>query len=144
MLFRSGRVIGQLHRRHRATEFRQFLARIDAEVPPELDVHLILDNYGTRKAPAIHRWLARRPRFHLHFTPTSSSWINLVERWFAVLTDKQIRRGTHRSVRQLEKAIKDYLAVYNEDPKPFVWTKTADEILAKVGRFAQRISDSGH
>ncbi len=140
----TGRVIGQLHRRHRATEFRKFLGRIDAEVPAEMELHLILDNYGTRKTPAIHRWLARRPRFHLHFTPTSSSWINLVERWFAVLTDKQIRRGTHRSVRQLERAIKDYLAIYNEDPKPFVWTKTADEILAKVGRFAQRISDSGH
>jgi len=140
----SGRVIGQLHRRHRATEFRKFLGRIDAEVPADLEVHLILDNYGTHKTPAIHRWLARRPRFHLHFTPTSSSWINLVERWFAVLTDKQIRRGTHRSVRQLESAIKDYLAIYNESPKPFVWTKTADEILTNVARFAQRISDSGH
>jgi len=140
----SGRVIGQLHRRHRATEFRKFLGRIDAEVPADLEVHLILDNYGTHKTPAIHRWLARRPRFHLHFTPTSSSWINLVERWFAVLTDKQIRRGTHRSVRQLESAIKDYLAIYNESPKPFVWAKTADEILTNVARFAQRISDSGH
>ncbi len=140
----TGRVIGQLHRRHRAAEFRRFLDRVEAEVPEDLDVHLILDNYATHKTPAIHRWLARHPRYHLHFTPKGASWINLVERWFATLTQKQIRRGTHRSVHALERAIKDYLATYNESPKPFVWTKTADEILEKVARFAKRISDSGH
>jgi len=140
----TGRVIGQLHRRHRAAEFRKFLERIEGEVPRELDVHLILDNYGTHKTPAIHRWLLRHPRYHLHFTPKSASWINLVERWFAALTQKQLRRGTHRSVSALEHAIKDYLAIYNENPKPFVWTKTADDILERVARFAKRISDSGH
>jgi transposase len=107
-------------------------------------VHLILDNYGTHKTALIHRWLAKRPRFHLHFTPTSASWINLVERWFATLTEKQIRRGTHRSTRELESAIKHYLAINNAAPKPFIWTKTADEILASVARFCKRTSDSGH
>ena len=140
----AGKVIGQCHRRHRSVEFRKFLGRIDAEVPDDLDVHLILDNYGTHKTPSIHRWLARHPRFHLHFTPTGASWLNLVERWFAELTNKQIRRGSHRSTRQLETAIKEYLAVTNENPKPFKWTKTADEILASVARFCQRISNSGH
>ncbi len=140
----TGRVIGQLHRRHRAAEFRTFLDRIEAEVPQDLDVHLILDNYGTHKTAAIHRWLARHSRYHLHFTPKGASWINLVERWFATLTEKQIRRGSHRSVHALERAIKDYLAVYNENPRPFVWTKNADEILEKVARFAKRNSDSGH
>lgn len=140
----AGKVIGQCHRRHRSVEFRKFLDRIDAEVPADLDVHLILDNYGTHKTPSIHRWLARHPRFHLHFTPTGASWLNLVERWFAELTNKQIRRGSHRSTRQLEAAIKEYLAVTNEDPKPFKWTKTADEILASVARFCKRISNSGH
>ncbi len=140
----TGRVIGQLHRRHRAAEFRRFLDRVEAEVPEDLDVHLILDNYATHTTPAIHRWLARHPRYHLHFTPKGASWINLVERWFATLTQKQIRRGTHRSVHALERAIKDYLATYNESPKPFVWTKTADEIVERVARFAKRISDTGH
>ena len=141
---KSGKIIGQLHRRHRALEFRKFLDTIDAAVPAELAVHLILDNYGTHKTPRIHRWLARRPRFHLHFTPTSSSWLNLVERWFALLTDKQIKRGTHRSTRTLEAAILAYIALSNTAPKPFVWTKTADEILASVARFCHRISGSGH
>lgn len=140
----AGKVIGQCHRRHRSIEFRRFLDRIDTEVPNNLDVHLVLDNYGTHKTPSIHRWLARHPRFHLHFTPTGASWLNLVERWFAELTNKQIRRGSHRSTRQLEDAIKEYLAVTNEDPKPFKWTKTADDILASVARFCQRISNSGH
>jgi transposase len=140
----SGRVIGQLHRRHRSIEFRKFLETIDASVPSSLEVHLILDNYGTHKTPSIHRWLARHPRFHLHFTPTGASWLNLVERWFATLTEKQIRRGVHRSTRELEVAIRNYLAVHNEDPKPFVWTKTADQILESVARFCKRISDSGH
>ena len=141
---KSGTIIGQCHRRHRAIEFRKFLDRIDAEVPPVLDVHLILDNYGTHKAPLIRRWLARHPRFQLHFTPTGASWMNLVERWFATLTEKQLRRGAHRSTRELEAAITNYLALTNEQPQPFVWTKTADDILASVARFCHRISNSGH
>ena len=140
----SGKVIGELHRRHRSIEFRRFLDTIDQAVPEDLDVHLILDNYGTHKTEMIRRWLLRRPRFHVHFTPTSASWINLVERWFAALTEKQIRRGTHRSTRELEAAIRSYLAISNEQPRPFVWTKTADQILASLGRFVTRISDSGH
>ncbi len=115
-----------------------------AETPEQFDVHLVLDNYATHKTPSITRWLMRHPRFHVHFTPTGASWINLVERWFAELTTKQIRRGTHRSTPALEKAIREYLEVYNEDPKPFVWTKTADEILASVARFCRRISNSRH
>jgi transposase len=140
----TGEVLGQCRRRHRSSEFRKFLDAIDAAVPEDLECHLILDNYGTHKTALIQRWLAKRPRFHLHFTPTGASWLNLVERWFAALTEKQIRRGTHRSTRQLETAIYDYLRVYNEDPKPFVWTKTADEILASLARFCQRTCDSGH
>jgi len=141
---RTGKVIGVCHRRHRSVEFRKFLDRIDAAVPSRLDAHLILDNYGTHKTPTIHRWLSRHPRFHLHFTPTGASWINLVERWFATLTEKQIRRGVHRSTAELENAIHRYLEVTNRDAKPFVWTKSADEILENVARFCQRISDSGH
>jgi transposase len=141
---KSGKIIGQLHRRHRAREFRQFLDTIDAAVPAELDLHLILDNYGTHKTPMIHRWLARHPRFHLHFTPTSSSWLNLVERWFAQLTEKQIKRGAHRSTEALESAITSYITLTNAAPEPFVWTKTADEILASIARFCHRISGSGH
>lgn len=141
---KTGKVIGECHRRHRSAEFRKFLDTIDQSVPPRLDVHLILDNYGTHKTAMIRNWLAKRPRFHVHFTPTSASWINLVERWFAALTDKQIRRGTHRSVRELETAIKRYLAVTNESPRPFVWSKTADEILASIARFCQRTSETRH
>ena len=141
---KSGIVIGQCHRRHRALEFRKLLRRIDAAAPAALDLHLILDNYGTHKTPLIRRWLVRHPRFHLHFTPTSPSWINLVERWFAMLTEKQIRRGVHRSTRELETAVLHYINTHNRQPKPFVWTKTADEILASVSRFCQRISNSGH
>lgn len=140
----TGRVIGQFHRRHRSAEFLKFLDRIDSQVPAELDIHLILDNYGTHKTARIRRWLAKRSRFHVHFTPTSASWINLVERWFATLTQKQIRRGSHRSIHELETAIRNYLDIYNQDPKPFVWTKTADEILESVARFCRRISNSGH
>lgn len=140
----TGTVIGELHRRHRSVEFRKFLDTIDAAVASDLDVHLILDNYGTHKTAAIHRWLAKRPRFHVHFTPTSASWLNLVERFFAALTEKQIKRGAHRSVRELESAIKQYLAVTNKSPKPFIWTKSADEILASVARFCARTSGSGH
>ena len=141
---KAGTVLGECHRRHRSVDFRRFLDTIDANVPPTLDVHLILDNYGTHKTALIHRWLAKRPRFHLHFTPTSASWLNLVERWFAALTEKWLRRGSHRSTRQLEDAIAKYLALTNKTPKPFVWTKTADEILESVARFCQRTSDSGH
>ena len=140
----TGRVIGECHGRHRAIEFRKFLDTIDAAVPADLDVHLILDNYATHKTPAIQRWFAKRPQYHLHFTPTSASWMNLVERWFAELTNKQLRRGTHRSARALSEAIRHYLAVTNETPTPFVWTKTADEILASVAKFCQRTSNSGH
>ena len=139
---KTGTVIGRCHRRHRAVEFREFLDTIDATVPLDLDIHLILDNYATHKTPLIRRWLSKRPRFHLHFTPTGASWINLVERWFATLTDKQIRRGVHRSTRALETAILEYIAITNEQPRPFRWTKTADEILASVERFCRRISDS--
>jgi transposase len=141
---KTGKVIGECHRRHRAKEFRKFLDTINAAVPAALSVHVILDNYGTHKTPLIHRWLLRHPRFHVHFTPTGTSWINLVERWFATLTDKQLRRGVHRSTRDLETTILHYIDITNERPKPFVWTKTADEILASVARFCQRISNSGH
>jgi transposase len=140
----SGRVIGELHRRHRSKEFLSFLRTIEANVPSTLDVHLILDNYGTHKTPTVKAWFARHPRFHVHFTPTSASWLNLVERFFALLSNRQIKRGSHRSTHQLEQAIRTYLTIHNEDPKPFVWTKTADEILASVARFCNRISDSGH
>ncbi len=140
----TGRVIGECHRRHRSVEFRHFLDTIDAAVPEDLDVHIVLDNYGTHKTAIIQRWLAKRPRFTLHFTPTSASWMNLVERFFATLTEKQLRRGTHRSTTQLETAIKTYLRLYNDDPRPFIWHKTADEILESLGRFCMRISDSGH
>lgn len=134
---KTSRVIGQL-RRHRSSEFRQFLDVIDAQVPAELDVHIIVDNYGTHKTPLIRKWFAKRPRFHLHFTPTYGSWINLVERWFAELTNKRIRRGVFRSVKELEAAIREYIEAHNEDPKPFVWTRTADQILDSIARYAQR------
>ena len=113
---------------------------IEANVPADLDIHIIMDNYGTHKTASIRNWFAKRPRFHMHFTPTYGSWINLVERWFAEITNKRIRRGIFRSVKELEAAIREYIAVHNEDPKPFVWTKTADEILASIARFAQRTS----
>ena len=140
----SGHVIGRCYRKHRAIEFKKFLQRIDEAVPADLDVHLILDNYSTHKTPAIRRWLAKRPRYHVHFTPTYSSWINLVERWFAALTEKQLRRGVHRSTRQLEAAIREFVKVHNEMPKPFVWSKTADQILESIARYCRRTSNSGH
>jgi transposase len=120
---KTGRVIGQLHRRHRSLEFRRFLDTIEASVPNDLDVHIVLDNYGTHKTALIRKWFAKRPRFHFHFTPTYGSWINLVERWFAEITNKRIRRGIFRSVKELEAAIHEYLDVHNEAPKPFIWTK---------------------
>jgi len=140
----SGKVLGQLHRRHRSREFRRFLDTIERNVPAALQVHLILDNYGTHKTQLIRRWLAKRPRFHLHFTPTSASWLNLVERWFAELTEKQIRRGVHRSTLQLENAIRHFIEHHNQHPKPFVWTKSADQILESVARFCKRTLDSAH
>jgi transposase len=140
----TGKVMGSCQRRHRSQEFIKFLDGIDAAVPPDLDIHLVLDNYATHKTPRVHRWLAKRPRYHLHFTPTSASWLNLVERWFAALTEKQLRRGVFRSTRELEAAIARYLEATNDHPKPFIWTKTADEILRTIARFCKRISDSGH
>src|SRR6202171_1734045 len=135
---KTNRVIGQFHRRHRSVEFRMFLDVIEAQVPATLDVHLILDNYGTHKTAMIRKWFAKRPRFHVHFTPTYGSWINLVERWFAELTNKRIRRGVFRSVKELEVAIREYIEIHNQDPTPFVWTRTADQILASIARYAQR------
>jgi transposase len=140
----SGKVIGSLHARHRASEFKKFLERIDTEVPAEFEVHLVLDNYRTHKTPAIHRWLVRHPRFHLHFVPTSSSWLNLVERWLCELTTKKIRRGSHLSVRQLEGDIREWIEHRNENPRPSVWVKTADQILDSLARYCARISDAGH
>ncbi len=135
---KTGEVLAAMHQRHRSIEFRTFLDAIDAHVPAALDVHLIVDNYGTHKTAIIHRWLAKRPRFHLHFTPTYGSWMNLVERWFAALTTTQLRRGVHQSVAALKRAIQAFIEVTNEQPKPFVWTKSADEILASIARFAHR------
>jgi transposase len=140
----DGTVISELHRQHRASEFRKFLTTLDSQVPAELDVHLICDNYGTHKTPAIKAWLARHPRFHMHFTPTGSSWINQVERWFGFLTDQLIRRGTHASVQALERDIRDWITDWNTHPKPFLWTKTAEEILDSLTRFCARISGPGH
>ncbi len=140
----TGQVIGRLHARHRAIEFKKFLQTIDREVPDDLDVHLILDNASTHKTPQIKKWLTAHPRFVVHFTPTSSSWLNLVERWFAELTTKKLRRGTHRSVRQLNSDIRAWIDTWNDNPKPFVWTKTADQILESISRYCNRINESGH
>jgi transposase len=140
----TGKVIGSLHARHRAIEFKKFLQSIEREVPPELDVHVILDNSSTHKTPAIKKWLLAHPRFVLHFTPTSSSWLNLVERWFSELTNKKLRRGAHRSVRELNTDIRAWIADWNENPRPYVWTKTADQILDSISRYCDRINASGH
>jgi transposase len=140
----SGKVMGETHRRHRAIEFKAFLESIDRALPDQLDVHIVLDNSSIHKTPLVHRWLLRHPRYRLHFTPTYSSWISQVERWFALLTDKQLRRGTHKSTRQLEDAIRLYLASSNQTAKPFIWTKSADDIFAGVARFCQRTSVPGH
>lgn len=136
----DGTVISQLHRRHRASEFKKFLVAIDKAVPAELDVHLVADNYGTHKTPEIQAWLARHPRFHMHFTPTGSSWLNQVERWFALLTDKLIRRGVHTSIEALEKDIRQWIATWNDNPRPFRWTKTADEILNSLADYLAKIN----
>ena len=140
----SGSVIAQHYRRHRHQEFLRFLKLIDAAVPKDLDLHLVLDNYATHKTPEIHKWLLRHPRFHLHFTPTSSSWMNLVERWFAELTNRKLRRSAHRSVTELEADIRTWINEWNKDPKPFTWTKTADEILETLAAYCERINDSAH
>jgi transposase len=138
---KTGQVMGRFHRRHRSMEFRKFLDAIEAEVPRGLDIHLIMDNYGTHKTPLVRNWFAKRPRFHVHFTPTYGSWINLVERWFAELTNKQIRRGVHRSVADLEAAIRKFIDAHNETARPYIWTKSADDILGSISRFAQRTMD---
>jgi transposase len=140
----SGKVIGSLHARHRAIEFKKFLQTLDREVPSELEVHLVLDNSSTHKTPAIKKWLAAHPRFVVHFTPTSASWLNLVERWFSELTTKKLRRGAHRSVRQLNADIRAWIDTWNENPRPYVWTKTADEILDSIARYCNRINESRH
>jgi transposase len=140
----TGKVIGSLHTRHRAIEFKKFLATIDQQVPAEFDVHVVLDNASTHKTPAIKRWLLAHPRFHLHFTPTSSSWLNLVERWFSELTTKKLQRGTHRSVRALNTDIRAWIEAWNDNPRPYVWTKTADQILDSIAKYCTRINDSGH
>lgn len=141
---KTGKVIGKCYRRHRATEFLKFLRVIDDSVPTKLDVHLILDNYSTHKTPTVRRWLARHPRFHAHYTPTYTSWINLVESWFAVLTNRRIRRGSFRSTRQLEAAVREYVDTNNASPTPFVWTKSANDILDSIKRYCLRTSDSVH
>ena len=150
----TGDVMGKCYRRHRSLEFRRFLKQIDEAVPTDLDIHLILDNYATHKTPAVQRWLLKRPRFHVHYTPTYSSWLNLVERWFALLSERKIKRASHRSTRELERDIRAFLRHTHDHPKPFIWTKGADQILASIRRFCQytldahvkdwRTSDSGH
>ena len=140
----TGKVIGALHGRHRPQEFLAFLKTIDANVPADLDVHLVLDNASTHKTPAVQRWLTAHPRFAVHFTPTSASWLNLVERWFAELTTKKLRRGTHTSVRQLNADIRAWIDTWNDNPRPYVWTKTADQILESIATSSTRINDSRH
>lgn len=149
----TGHVIGKCYRQHRSDEFLKFLKLIDREVPKELDVHLVLDNLSTHNTPAVLRWRRRRTRFHFHFTPTYSSLVNLVERWFALLTERQLKRGVHRSTFAIECAFREFIEVHKQDPKPFVWTKSADQILASVSRLCeslldrrdmQRKADSGH
>lgn len=140
----DGTVITSLHRRHRAVEFKKFLTKIDTEVPADLDIHLICDNYGTHKHPIIKTWLAEHPRVTLHFTPTYSSWLNLVERFFGYVTADLLQRSDHRSVRALENDIREWVKAWNADPKPFVWTKTAEQILGSLGRLIQRTSSPGH
>ncbi len=134
----TGNVIGKCFQRHRTTEFVKFLRQVEDNVPDDLDVHVVLDNYATHKAPAVKHWLNKRSRFHLHFTPTHGSWLNQVERWFGLLTERQLRRGSHTSVSQLKAAIAEFIEVTNDNPKPFKWTATADEILASIARFARR------
>ncbi len=138
----TGRVIGKCRRRHRSTEFVKFLQQIDDSVPQDLDVHVILDNLSTHKTPAAHRWFLRHPRFHIHFTPTYSSWLNQVERWFALLEQKALKRGVHRSTVELERSIYTFIEVSNEEPRPYLWTKSADDILDNLKRFCGRALES--
>lgn len=138
----SGKIIGQCYRRHRATEFRRFLNKLEREVPDELDVHMVVDNFNTHKTTSIQRWFARHPRFHVHFTPTYSSWLNQVERWFGLLEQRQLKRGVHSNTQALETAIYEFIDAYNEDPKPFIWTKTANQILDSIKRYCQRTLDA--
>ena len=133
---KTGKVIGKCFLRHRSQEFKKFLELVNEQIPLDQEIHLILDNYATHKTPLIHRWLLRNPRFHLHFIPTHSSWLNMVERWFGLLTERQIKRGSHTSVIQLKEAIEIFISNNNQEPKPFVWTKTADEILQKISRYS--------
>lgn len=140
----TGKVIGQTHRRHRAEEFLKFLRAIDGRVPKNLDVHIVMDNYATHKTQRVRDWFARHPRFHAHFTPTGASWLNMVERFFAEITNKRIRRGSFRSAAELERAITSFLKAHNADPKPFKWTAAADDILESLRSFCERITDSGH
>lgn len=140
----SGQVIADMSERHRAQEFRRFLSLINRSVPEDIDVHVIVDNYAAHKTPEIHRWLLRHPRFTLHFTPTYSSWLNLVERWFAELTTKWLRRGTHHSTKELQASINQWIDTWNDEPRPFVWHKSADEILETLATYCARISGSGH
>jgi transposase len=139
-----GTVIGECQPRHRSREFKMFLETVNAAVPADLEVHLIMDNYGTHKTQLIRDWLVKHPRYHVHFTPTSGSWLNLVECWFALLSKRRLERGCFSSVLDLERAIREYIGATNEAPRPFVWSRTADEILASVARFCQRISNSLH
>ena len=140
----TGEIIGRCYPRHRSVEFRKFLAVIEKTVPKELDIHLVLDNYSTHKTAMIHKWLLRHPRYHHRFTPTSASWLTEVERGFAEIANKRIRRGSCRSTRALEQAIHDYLAIYNENPRPFIWTKSADDILASLQGYCTSITETGH
>lgn len=140
----DGSVIASTHRRHRATEFKKFLAKIDSQVPDHRDVHVICDNYGTHKHPTVKTWLSKHPRFQMHFTPTYSSWINQVERLFAEVTRDLLQRSDHRSVQALEKDLREWVKTWNENPTPFVWTKTAEEILESLGRLLKRTTDAGH
>ena len=135
----DGTVISEIRRRHRAVEYKKFLTAIDKAVPEELDVHIVCDNLSTHKTPAIKAWLARHPRFHVHFTPTGSSWINQVERWFSYLTTQLLQRGVYKNVQNLEKDIRDWIKIWNEDPRPFVWKKTAEEILTSLAKYLKRI-----
>ena len=140
----DGTVIASIHRRHRSIEFKKFLAKIDAEVPDELEVHLVCDNYSTHKSPSIVKWLDSHPRFHMHFTPTYSSWINQVERFFAYVTADLLQRSDHRSVQALEGDIRKWVKGWNENPKPFIWTKSAEQILESLKRLLQRTTGAGH
>ena len=140
----SGQMIGAIHRRHRSMEYRKFLVRIDKAVPADLDIHIICDNYATHKTDTIQRRLPAHPRVHVHFIPTGSSWLNMVERWFAELTAKLLRRGVHKSLQGLEADIRNWITTWNDDPKPYIWTKTADEILESIAVLCKRINSSGH